>query len=94
MPVPAHMSLSGKDTGMLDEAQLAKATSLRISQSKGKAMPTTVIEGHEVSVDDEGFLTEYDQWDPEIAGALATAIGVNLTRTTGKLSTSCVKTSK
>jgi sulfur relay (sulfurtransferase) DsrC/TusE family protein len=32
-------------------------------------MPTTVIEGHEVSVDDEGFLTEYDQWDPEIAGA-------------------------
>jgi len=27
MPVPAHMSLSGKDTGMLDEAQLAKATS-------------------------------------------------------------------
>ena len=26
MPVPAHMSLSGKDTTMLDEAQLAKAT--------------------------------------------------------------------
>jgi TusE/DsrC/DsvC family sulfur relay protein len=42
-------------------------------------MPTTVIEGDEVSVDDEGFLTEYDQWNSEIAGALATAIGVNLT---------------
>ena len=27
MPVPAHMSLSGKDTTMLDEAQLAKAAS-------------------------------------------------------------------
>jgi sulfide:quinone oxidoreductase len=27
MPVPAHMSLSGKDTSMLDEAQLAKAAS-------------------------------------------------------------------
>ncbi len=42
-------------------------------------MPITVIEGHEVSVDEEGFLTEYDQWDPVIAGALATAIGVELT---------------
>ena len=27
MPVPAHMSLSGKDTAMLDEAQIAKAAS-------------------------------------------------------------------
>jgi len=42
-------------------------------------MPTTVIEGHDISVDDEGFLTEYDQWDPSIACALATAIGVDLT---------------
>jgi tRNA 2-thiouridine synthesizing protein E len=42
-------------------------------------MPTTVIEGHEVAVDDEGFLTEYDQWDPEIAKALAAAIDVPLT---------------
>lgn len=42
-------------------------------------MPTTVIQGHEVAVDDEGFLTQYDQWDPEIAQALADAIGVSLT---------------
>ncbi len=42
-------------------------------------MPIIVIEGHEVSVDEEGFLTEYDQWDPVIADALATAIGVELT---------------
>ncbi len=42
-------------------------------------MPTTVIEGHNISVDDEGFLTEYDQWDPVIASALAVAIGVDLT---------------
>ncbi len=42
-------------------------------------MPTTIIEGHELSVDDEGFLTEYDQWDPQIAEALAQAIDVPLT---------------
>lgn len=42
-------------------------------------MPTTVIEGREVSVDDEGFLTEYDQWNPQIAEALAKEIDVPLT---------------
>lgn len=42
-------------------------------------MPTTVIEGREVAVDEEGFLTEYDQWDTQMAEALAKAIDVPLT---------------
>ena len=42
-------------------------------------MATTTINGKEVVVDDEGFMTEYDQWDKEIGGALATAIGVDMT---------------
>ncbi len=42
-------------------------------------MPTTTIAGHEVSVDDEGFMTEYDQWDQTIGSALAEAIGVDMT---------------
>ena len=42
-------------------------------------MATTTINGKEVVVDDEGFMTEYDQWVKEIGSALATAIGVDMT---------------
>ena len=42
-------------------------------------MATTVINGKEVVVDDEGFMTQYDQWDEDIAAALAAAIDVDLT---------------
>ena len=33
-------------------------------------MPITTIDGHEIHVDDEGFLTEYDEWN-ERPGAVA-----------------------
>ena len=42
-------------------------------------MATTTINGKEVVVDDEGFMTQYDQWDEDIAAALAAAIDVDLT---------------
>lgn len=42
-------------------------------------MPTTTINGHDISVDDEGFMTVYDEWDEETAKALASAIGVDMT---------------
>jgi TusE/DsrC/DsvC family sulfur relay protein len=42
-------------------------------------MATTVINGKEVVVDDEGFMTQYDQWDEDIAAELAAAIDVDLT---------------
>jgi TusE/DsrC/DsvC family sulfur relay protein len=42
-------------------------------------MPTTTINGREVAVDDEGFMTEYDQWDEDMGTALASAIGVDMT---------------
>ena len=42
-------------------------------------MPVTTIDGHEIHVDDEGFLTEYDEWDEELAKALAAQIGIELT---------------
>jgi TusE/DsrC/DsvC family sulfur relay protein len=42
-------------------------------------MPTTTIAGRDVIVDDEGFLTEYDQWDEALAAELATNIGVEMT---------------
>jgi tRNA 2-thiouridine synthesizing protein E len=42
-------------------------------------MPTTTINGHDVSVDDEGFMTVYDEWDEGTAAALAAAIGVDMT---------------
>ena len=42
-------------------------------------MPVTTIDGHEVHVDDEGFLTEYDEWDEELGKTLAAQIGIDLT---------------
>lgn len=42
-------------------------------------MPVTTINGREVHVDDEGFLTEYDEWDEDLAKALAAAIDIDLT---------------
>ena len=40
---------------------------------------TTTIGGHDVHVDDEGFLTSYDEWDEELARALGAQIGLELT---------------
>ncbi|HYN55570.1 MAG TPA: TusE/DsrC/DsvC family sulfur relay protein [Motilibacterales bacterium] len=42
-------------------------------------MATATIAGHEVQVNDEGFLTEYDQWSEEIAAELAKNIDVEMT---------------
>ena len=42
-------------------------------------MPTTTIAGRDVAVDDEGFMTQYDQWDEDMGKALAAAIGIDLT---------------
>ena len=30
---------------------------------RGEPMPVTTIDGHEIHVDAEGFLTEHDEWD-------------------------------
>jgi len=42
-------------------------------------MPVTTIAATDVHVDAEGFLTEYDQWDEQLARALAAQIGIDLT---------------
>ncbi len=42
-------------------------------------MATTTLMGREVHVDEEGFLTEYDEWDETLAGELATQIGIEMT---------------
>jgi tRNA 2-thiouridine synthesizing protein E len=42
-------------------------------------MPVTTIAGREIHVDDEGFLTVYDEWDPALAEQLAAQIGIDLT---------------
>ncbi len=40
-------------------------------------MPMTDIAGTEVQVDEEGFMTEFDEWSEDLAGHLATAIGID-----------------
>ena len=42
-------------------------------------MPVTTIAGRDVHVDDEGFLTVYVEWDPDLAKQLAAQIGIDLT---------------
>jgi TusE/DsrC/DsvC family sulfur relay protein len=42
-------------------------------------MPVTTIAGRRVHVDDEGFLTVYDEWDPDLARQLAARLGIELT---------------
>ena len=42
-------------------------------------MPMTAIAGREVHVDDEGFLTEYDEWNRELGEQLAANIGIETT---------------
>ncbi|MFL6071730.1 MAG: TusE/DsrC/DsvC family sulfur relay protein, partial [Actinomycetes bacterium] len=42
-------------------------------------MPVTTIAGRDIHVDDEGFLTEYDEWNEDLAKVLAANISVDLT---------------
>ncbi len=42
-------------------------------------MPVTEIAGAQVHVNEEGFLTEFDEWNEEIAKVLAKNIEINLT---------------
>jgi len=42
-------------------------------------MPVTTIAGRDIHVDDEGFLTLYDEWDEDLAKQLAAQIGIDLT---------------
>lgn len=41
-------------------------------------MPVSHINGREIHVDAEGFLTEYEEWDEDIARQLAEEIGIEL----------------
>jgi TusE/DsrC/DsvC family sulfur relay protein len=42
-------------------------------------MPVTTLNGKSVHVNEEGFLTEYDEWDEDLAKVLAVQIGIDLT---------------
>jgi len=42
-------------------------------------MGVTTMHGRQIHVDSEGFLTEYDEWDEDLAKVLAQNIGIELT---------------
>jgi len=42
-------------------------------------MPLATIDSREIHVDDEGFLTVYEEWTPGLAKILAANIGIELT---------------
>lgn len=39
-------------------------------------MPVTTIADREIHVDNDGFLTEFDEWDEALAATLASNIGI------------------
>ena len=67
VPLPALMSMAGKHVP--DD---------RTRRSRRPEMPTTTIDSHEIHVDDEGFMTEYDEWTEDLGKVLAAQIGVEL----------------
>ena len=42
-------------------------------------MPTQTMLGREIHVDDEGFLTEFDEWDEALGAELAKQIDITMT---------------
>jgi tRNA 2-thiouridine synthesizing protein E len=42
-------------------------------------MPVTTLDGHEIHVNEEGFLTNPAEWDEDLAAVLAAQIGITLT---------------
>ena len=42
-------------------------------------MPLATIAGQEVHINDEGFLTEYEEWNEQIGKELAANIGIEMT---------------
>ena len=42
-------------------------------------MPITTIDGHEIHVNDEGFMTDPSEWSEPLAKTLAAQIGIELT---------------
>ena len=42
-------------------------------------MPVNTLDGHQVHVNDEGFLTDPSEWSEELAVTLAAQIGLQLT---------------
>lgn len=58
-------------------------------------MPTKVIAGKEVQVNDEGFLTDPSQWDKDIAVAIAAEEGIpELTEAHWRIIDYCRETAK
>ena len=42
-------------------------------------MPVTTLDGHQIHVNEEGFLTDPTEWDETLASVLAAQIGIALT---------------
>ena len=42
-------------------------------------MPVTTLDGHQIHVNDEGFLTDPNEWSEDLAVTLAAQIGIQLT---------------
>ena len=42
-------------------------------------MPVTTLDGHQINVNEEGFLTDPTEWDEELAKVFAAQISITLT---------------
>jgi TusE/DsrC/DsvC family sulfur relay protein len=42
-------------------------------------MPVTTLDGHQIHVNEEGFLTDPTEWDDDLGKVLAAQVGITLT---------------
>lgn len=42
-------------------------------------MPVTTLDGHQIHVNEEGFLTDPNEWDDDLGLVLAAQVGITLT---------------
>ena len=42
-------------------------------------MPVTTLDGHQIHVNEEGFLTDPNEWDDDLGMVLAAQVGITLT---------------
>ena len=62
-----NVLLPGRPLGLPAEMSMTGKVPVVTASRRAVTMPTTTIAGHDVDVNDEGFLTRPDQWDDRSA---------------------------
>jgi sulfide:quinone oxidoreductase len=75
-PLYWHGLLPGRDIPGIGPAMPVRGKSRSLSRQEVTVMPTATYAGHDVSINDEGFLTDPAQWTEEMAPQIARSEGI------------------